>query len=402
MSAWPVVRLDEVAEVRLGRQRSPKNHSGDDMRPYLRAANVSWDGLRLADVKTMNFTAAELDTYRLEPGDLLLNEASGSRSEVGKPALWQGEIGDCAFQNTLLRVRPRKVLSRFLLHYFRHMASTGGFAERSRGVGIHHLGRDALASLPTPLPPSGEQRRIADVLDRAEELRSKRLRSTTLLDDLARSIFLDMFGDPVVNPRRWHRVDLGDLLATIESGQSPVCLDRPAGPDEWGVLKLSAVTSGAYRADENKTLPASVVPRTEHQVRVGDVLITRKNTPELVGASALVESTPPRMLLPDLIFRLRIDKEAPVLSAYLQRLISTPMKRRQMQQLSGGSAASMVNISKGRLAGLPIELPPLSLQQEFVRRLNRATEQQNMLVARTPQLDMLAAGLQHRAFQGKL
>ena len=121
---WKVVPLDSIADVRLGRQRSPKNHLGDQMRPYLRAANVGWQGLLLDDVKSMNFTDSEMQVYRLAVGDVLLNEASGSPEEVGKPALWRGEIADCAFQNTLIRVRPRNVEPEFLLHYFRYQAAT--------------------------------------------------------------------------------------------------------------------------------------------------------------------------------------------------------------------------------------------------------------------------------------
>lgn len=162
---WPVMPLGKVAEVRLGRQRSPKNHSGDSMRPYIRAANVTWAGLDLADVKAMNFTDAELSTYRMEPGDIVLSEASGSPGEVGKPALWSGEIADCAFQNTLIRVRPDAHDPKFLLHFFRYQALDGRFVEHARGVGIYHLGRTRLASWPTPLPPLDEQRRIVDILE---------------------------------------------------------------------------------------------------------------------------------------------------------------------------------------------------------------------------------------------
>lgn len=142
-SGWTMARLTEIAEVRLGRQRSPKNHHGDQMRPYLRAANVTWNGLDLSDVNAMNFTDSEMDVYGLKPGDLVLSEASGSAGEVGKPALWSGEIPDCAFQNTLIRVRPREIEPRYLLHYFRAQALLGRFVPESRGVGINHLGPQA-------------------------------------------------------------------------------------------------------------------------------------------------------------------------------------------------------------------------------------------------------------------
>ena len=76
-TGWAKARLAGVAEVRLGRQRSPKTATGERMRPYLRAANVKWGGLELSDVKEMAFTAAESETYELRPGDLLLGEAAG-------------------------------------------------------------------------------------------------------------------------------------------------------------------------------------------------------------------------------------------------------------------------------------------------------------------------------------
>src|SRR4051794_9538680 len=99
---WEQLRLADIAEVRLGRQRSPKNATGARMRPYLRAANVTWAGLSLTDVNTMAFTEDESETYELRAGDLLLGEASGSPSEVGKPGQYRGEIDGCCFQNTLL------------------------------------------------------------------------------------------------------------------------------------------------------------------------------------------------------------------------------------------------------------------------------------------------------------
>jgi type I restriction enzyme S subunit len=163
---WVWTSLDAVAEVRLGRQRSPKDHHGTHMRPYLRAANVTWCGLDLSDVKEMNFTDAEAAVYRLQPGDVVVNEASGSPQEVGKPAMWRDELDECCFQNTLVRVRARGVEPRYLEHWIRHQALHGSFAVGSRGVGIHHLTAGALAGWPVPLPPREEQDRIVAEVDR--------------------------------------------------------------------------------------------------------------------------------------------------------------------------------------------------------------------------------------------
>ena len=115
--SWAVMELDALADVQLGRQRSPKHHQGPNMRPYLRAANVTWQGLDLSDVSQMNFTDTEMTTYRLVSGDILVNEASGSASEVGKAVVFRGEVADCGFQNHLIRLRPQGIDGSYLHHF---------------------------------------------------------------------------------------------------------------------------------------------------------------------------------------------------------------------------------------------------------------------------------------------
>ena len=163
-SHWEKVPLSEIAEVRLGRQRSPKRAVGPYMRPYMRAANVTWNGISLHNVKEMDFTPAEFETYALRRGDLLLSEASGSASEVGKPAIWNDDVPDCCFQNTLIRVRAPEPLVPFLHLHFYKDALAGEFARAARGVGIHHLGAKTLSEWQIHLPPPGEQRRIVETV----------------------------------------------------------------------------------------------------------------------------------------------------------------------------------------------------------------------------------------------
>jgi type I restriction enzyme S subunit len=164
------VALKDIADVRLGRQRSPKNHVGPTMRPYLRSANVTWSGLNLDDVKEMNFSSAEAETYELAPGDVLLAEASGSASEVGKPVVWRGEISGCCFQNTLIRVRSRGPLPDYLRFVFLRAALSGQFAQAAPGVGIHHLGSSRLAEWEIPECGINQQSAIVDEVERSFSL----------------------------------------------------------------------------------------------------------------------------------------------------------------------------------------------------------------------------------------
>ena len=159
-SDWKLTTVGDVAAVQLGRQRSPQHHNGPQMRPYLRSANVTWHGISLDDVKQMNFDETDFATYKLEPGDLLLNEASGSPSEVGKPAIWNGEVENCCFQNTLLRLRPHEIEVEYLYWYCYAAARSGRFGDAGRGVNIRHLGKQGLAQFPILVAPIEQRGQI--------------------------------------------------------------------------------------------------------------------------------------------------------------------------------------------------------------------------------------------------
>lgn len=163
---WIQATVSEIGTVQLGRQRSPKDHHGPWMTPYLRAANITWEGFALEDIKSMNFDPAEREKFALKVGDILLNEASGSASEVGKPAFWRGVISDCCFQNTLLRVRTIPALQRWAWLHFLADAKSGRFSRSSKGVGIHHLSANTLSAHTIRIPPPQQQERILAEVDR--------------------------------------------------------------------------------------------------------------------------------------------------------------------------------------------------------------------------------------------
>ena len=240
------------------------------------------------------------------------------------------------------------------------------------------------------------------LLDEADELRKLRTEADRRTSEFIPALFHDMFGDPITKSPRWVRKTFSDLLDGIDSGWSPSCHDRPAQPGEWGVLKLGAVTTNSYLDTETKGLPESFAPRSELEVRVGDVLFTRKNTQELVAACAFVFETGPKLLLSDLIFRFRLKSGAELNPVFLWGLLTVPSKRKQVQSLAGGSAGSMPNISKGRLLTLPIECPPLTSQMEFARRVTGIRELEAAQAASGRRLEELFQSLLDRAFKGEL
>jgi type I restriction enzyme S subunit len=157
---WCWASVEQIGDVRLGRQRSPKNRSDKYPTKYLRAANITEGGLDITDVMDMDFQPREMESYRLHPGDILLSEASGSPDQVGKPVVWNGEIDDCCFQNTVIRLRPEGLPSDFPLTVFRCFYVNKVFAKVAAGVGINHLSAAKFSALPFPLAPLSEQREI--------------------------------------------------------------------------------------------------------------------------------------------------------------------------------------------------------------------------------------------------
>ena len=129
------------------------------------------------------------------------------------------------------------------------------------------------------------------------------------------------------------------------------------------MLKLSAATYGVYKPEENKAMIDDNNFAEDIAVKRGDLLFTRKNTPELVGMTAYVYDTPQKLMMPDLIFRLNTT---PICNkVFLWKLINHDHFRGCIQAIATGSAKSMSNISKERLLNLKIVLPPLELQEQF-------------------------------------
>jgi type I restriction enzyme S subunit len=237
------------------------------------------------------------------------------------------------------------------------------------GATVKGITLPQLKSLSVPLPSHNEQRRIVDILKRADGIRRLRKQAQDTARQLIPALFIEMFGDPVANPKEWVTKPLQELLLSIDSGWSPKCDNQSAAKHEWGVLKLSAVTYGEFIEQENKALPAGIDPKLALEVHAGDVLFTRKNTKRLIAATVLVKQTRPNLMLSDLIFRLRIADDNVLLPEYLWALLSNPIKRSEIQNLATGAASSMPNISKKKLMTVEIPIAPAGLQKAFATSL---------------------------------
>ena len=268
-----------------------------------------------------------------------------------------------AYQRTYIieSNNKEKLLVRYLYYFLDKYVET--LREQSIGGVIKYIKLGNLTEAYIPLPSLDEQRKIAAVLDKVSDLIAKRKQQLDKLDELVKSRFIEMFGDPITNEMGWEKVQLSTCIESIDNGKSLVC-DTSARQGNWpAVLKLSAATYGFYRPEENKAMLDENQFVEDAAVRAGDLLFTRKNTPELVGMCAYVYDTPSRLMMPDLIFRLNTTNRCN--KVFLWKLINHNLFRDCIRAISTGSAKSMSNISKERLLNLEIILPPAELQEQF-------------------------------------
>jgi len=186
-------------------------------------------------------------------------------------------------------------------------------------------------------------------------------------------------------PVHWETRPLRRLLRSIEQGWSPIAEDRQANEDEWAVIKLSAIHAGTFRDGEHKALPASLEPLPALEIHKGDILLTRANTPELVGAVCLVRKTRPRLLLCDLAYRI-MAADTVIAPPFLVYWLLSEAGRHQIKVDARGSSRSMVKISQGHIKSWACIVPPIGEQRTIMAYLDRETAEIDALAAKKRRL----------------
>ena len=409
-SRWTWARVDETGRVDLGRQRAPQHHRGPHMRPYLRVQNVYEARIDLSDVKEMNFTPAEFETFALHSGDLLLNEGQ-SRELVGRPAIYRGEVPGACFQNTLVRYRHRDfVLPEYALIVFRAYMRTGRFQRISKQTtNIAHLSAGRFAKLEFPLPPLAEQKRIVAKVDElmalCDRLEAQQQERETRHAALARAS-LSRFDDAptpanlnflfhqsyIVPPADLRKSILtlavqGKLIpqhsepsfGTLESILAEASVNGVSkGPtldtSATEILRISAGTSrGDFYVNEDdfKHVDLSRNEIEKFRLASGDLLACRFNgNLRYVGRFSLYRGESGRVQVnPDKLIRFRVNAEvhSPRYVCYAMNAAPT----REAIEAMCATTAGNIGLSAGRLKAVKIPLPPLDEQRRIVAKVDQ-------------------------------
>ena len=325
----------------------------------------------------------DLSNYQVvHPGDFVLNNQQAWRGSVGV-SRHHGIISPAYI---VLRLNG-ELLPAYANYLFRCLRLVDQFVAASKGVGDiqRQVFWPFLRRVTVPIPSTMEQEAIGRFLDHANRhidqfIRAKK-KLIALLNEQKQAIIHQAVTrglDPNVKlkdsgvpwlrqiPAHWEIAKLKHNISTIEQGWSPQCDAQPVQTfDEWAVLKVGCVNRDVFSPHQNKKLPLSLQPRPQLVVRMGDVLMSRANTPSLVGLAALVEQPYPRLMISDKHYRFRgrpdrVDEQFLVLA-----LRSSPT-RAQIESATNGASSSMQNISQQLVGNLLVALPGLD-EQRLIR-----------------------------------
>ncbi|WP_326704678.1 restriction endonuclease subunit S [Streptomyces cyaneofuscatus] len=394
-TGWAWARLGELGEYINGRGFK-KSEWSDTGRPIIRIQNLTGSGT------AFNYYAGALEKrHTVHPGDLLVSWAATLGVYI-----WRGP--EAALNQHIFKVEPFIDRS-FLRHLIDHKIQE--LVAASHGSGMVHVTRSKFEELLVAIPPLAEQQRIVEALEdhlsRLDAAQADLRKSIARLPGLrggVRNVVTRGHQPGAKLPDGWSWGTLDDVLERIEAGKSFRCEPRPATEGEWGVIKVSAMTWGEFRAGEQKAVPAGRDFNPRHEIKSGDILISRANTSAYVGAPVLVGKCRSQLLLSDK--SLRLVPRVGINRAWLIQTLSSPYARNQISAKATGTKDSMRNISQRELSGICIPIPPADAQPLIGETLDIEVQRVDNLGAGLNIAQGRAAHLRHallnRAFAGHL
>ncbi len=338
-------------------------------------------------------TKDEISKFGLRVDDVAITKDSESWDDIGVPALVRETASDlvCGYHLALLRPDKQRMDGAFLFRCLQAKPVRVQLELAANGVTRFGIPKSEIGAMTLPVPPLVQQRAIADYLDREtarlDALVAAKERVLALLAEKRRALItravtrgldprapLRDSGVPWLGeiPAHWRSMRLRFLTSHLEQGWSPEAENREPDEDEWGVLKLNAVRQGRFDQSAAKALPPDFSVRADLEVHRGDFLVTRSNTPSLVGDVCFVEEARPNLMLCDLIYRLTLRDDV-IHGKFLGYFLILPEGRGQIESDARGTSGSMVKISQEHIKDWWVPLPPLEEQVEIVARIGRET-----------------------------
>ena len=381
---WRIVRFADVAESRLGKMLDKQKNKGT-MQPYLRNPNVQWFNVDTSDLEEMPFEDDEDEKYGLREGDVVICEGG----EAGRAAIWDGSVPRMKIQKAIHRVRTSdELFNRYLVYQLQKDYHNGRLADYYTGTTIKHLtGRD-LAEYRFPLPPLPEQKRIAGILDKADSIRRKRQQAIGLTEQFLRSTFLDMFGDPVTNPKGWKVMKLGDAIDFRGGSQPPknTFINTPRS----GYVRLVQIRD--FKTEKYATYIPKALAKREFTTE--DVMVARYGPPVFQILRGLEGS-----------YNVALMKASPkdehVTRDFIFHVLQLPFIH-DLVVANSERTAGQSGVNLRLLNSIDLPIPPRDVQEEMSSRAAAIESHQTRYQVALQNDNELFNSLVQRAFKGDL
>jgi len=391
VSGWKSVALSEVADIERNGVEASAIRDGT---LYVGLENIQSGGDFL-NVRAVDEGELASSKFAFTGEHLLYGKLRPYLAKIARP--WFA--GVCS--TDIVPIKPGPRLDRDYLSHFLRQPSMVDFANsRATGANLPRLSPRVLAGFEVPLPPLPEQRRIAAILDQADTLRTQRRAALAQLDSLTQSLFLDMFGDPVTNPKCWPDAlklgEVADIVSGVTKGRN---LDGKA-TRELPYLAVANVQDKFLKLDAVKTIEATEDEISKYRIRKNDLLLTEGGDPDKLGRGTLWNDDLPECIHQNHVFRVRITS-AQFLPLFLNWLVGSQRGKDYFLR-SAKQTTGIASINMTQLRGFPLLAPPLPLQQTFATRVQAIEALKTQHRAALAEADALFASLQQRAFAGGL
>lgn len=388
---WEVTALKRGFEVTLGKMLQPESKAPEDqLLPYLRAANIQWEGVDTTNIKNMWFSQRDRKQLRLEAGDLLVSEGG----DVGRSCLWDGELGECYFQNSVNRVRARDGHSNGYLRYWMSTIKDKGYIDvLCNKSTIAHFTAEKVASVPVPLPDPAEQTAIAAFLDREtakiDGLVQEQRRLMELLKEKRQAVIshavtkglnpdapmkpsgIEWLGDV---PEHWEVCALRHSLADVFNGMTATQVDE--SPSTVPVTRIETISKGVIDTSRLGFIDVSEA-REDRLLRDGDILFSNINSLNMIGNCAYCDGSREIYAGMNLLVLRPSTKNRP---RWLYWIIRSTIFRQVVESLAK-PAINQASISQSSINGITIAVPPEREQEAITEYLDSETTKLDTLTA---------------------
>ena len=355
--------------------------SGEVVSYTLRSTNFLGNGyLDYSNVAERYLPAEKAVKLAPKANDLLIERSGGGPTQpVGRVGIVEKDLPHHGFSNfvQLLRPNPEEVNPRYL-GWVLHQLNSSGIVEKlqSQSTQMRNLDFRTYQRILVPKPPRPEQDKIVETVESAQKAIDATKKEIEATERLKRSLMQQLFTKGIPGrhklfkstkigkiPQSWQVCRIRDLIDRTESGKSLLCESKPAEGNQWGILKVSAVSWDAFQPEENKLLPPEVEQNSDHLVHVGDIIMSRANTTELVGAVELVRYVTANLLLSDKTWRLILKPD--INSEWFVMALKQKRIRNAIGARATGTSSSMKNVSQREFGNIKIAVPKESEQNEF-------------------------------------